>query len=468
MTEPPPGRLRRIVGLIARVRPPEADPEFPDTPTKSVTVSVLSTFACLGLSLLLVSGKIVDIADRLPLGDDRDRWLSAATDANDLASAVWLDRPYDTLRELRGAGEAAGQRVDVIGDVEDLFDLVGSYQASATQDSTSTDLAAEPFAGSKANGGAVPRPYDSPTPDSPASGGDDANNPLGTADMASAQSSRGSGQEPNHFTPPGYAYTPDSIGNEQPRHFGPRATRPSQTSSSESDARTLLNLPPPTLRDEPVSPEEPLRTYVAGDSQAFYLGHVLRASQLKEVLDIQLDQRHSTGLARPGYFNWPVHMFFVIIEHDPELLIMTLGSNDWQNMSSQDGEVIRVDTPEWNIEWGRRLSVMLDALGAPHRHIVWVSLPPTRDDYLRNGYAVMNGIVTEIASTRDFVTMIDIWELFGGDAPYRERIPPPGDPEGTPVDVRQDDGVHLNREGAEWVVELIEAEVIEVWNLTAS
>ena len=71
------GRLR-VKGAVAgtnrflgRARPPLPDPDFVETPTKSARVSVLSTMLCLSVAALMVSGKTVEIADRLPLGADR-------------------------------------------------------------------------------------------------------------------------------------------------------------------------------------------------------------------------------------------------------------------------------------------------------------------------------------------------------------------------------------------------------------
>ena len=218
------------------------------------------------------------------------------------------------------------------------------------------------------------------------------------------------------------------------------------------------------LRLAPVSEEVPLRAYVAGDSQAFYLGVELRAGRLSKVLELTLDERQSTGLARPGYFNWPAHLLSVSTEPDPELLVMTMGNNDWQHMRSQDNEILRRGSGAWRAEWGRRLGVMFDLMEASHRHILWVGLPPARSASLREGYAVINEIAVEMVAARDFVTMIDTWELFGGDEPYRASLPPPEDPEGSPVQVRQGDGVHLNRRGAGWVVAVIEEEIRRIWD----
>ena len=476
--------LGRVDRLLGRVTPPPPDPDFPETATKSVRVSLLSVSACLAVSAMLVSGKIVEIADRLPLGPERDRWLAAATEADRVGSRLGLDRPYDLLRDLRGAGDEAGQQIDVIGDLEDLLDLASTpvpFRSSdgqpetAPADATAGDGVQEP--GSADNGGSAESPVVREGEDAGTADGTDDARSAGIADRNDAEAADRDDRGAAHETVagdsgagpglPGEGTVDAPAGDEdRPPGDGTDALNPSEAAArAETPETPEAEHAPGQDRPLPVSAEAPLRTYVAGDSQAFHLGHTLRASPMSDVMDITLDQRHSTGLARPGYFNWPVHMLgFVASGIDPELLVMTLGSNDWQAMRSEDGHAIPRGSDEWAAEWARRLSVMLDALAAPHRQIVWVGLPPTRADGLREGYALMNGIVSGISAERDFVTMIDIWEMFGGDAPYRESVPPPDDPDGTPVDVRQDDGVHLNSRGAGWVVDLIEAEARRVWD----
>ena len=392
------GRANRTLG---RIRPPHRDTDAEATPTKSVRASVLSATLCLGLAALLVSGKIVQIADRLPLGPDRDRWLEAATETDRLANGLSLNRPYDLLGDLRGADDDVSQQINVIGDVEELLQLAAT---AATEQPVATTTTVPP-------------------------------------------SEQGASTE-----------TTTSTSTTIP-------TTTTTTATTTATTTTTTTVPPDMpsyVRPEPVSAESPLRILVAGDSQAFYLGLGLRARELSDVLEVLLDQRHSTGLARPGYFNWPVHFFDVASDYDPEVVAATLGSNDWQDMRSPEGDILRRGRDGWRAEWSRRLGVTFDVLKASHRRVIWVGLPPTRSHVTREGYAIMNQLASEVSAERDFVTMIDIWDMFGGDEPYRDAVPPPDDPDGRPVDVRQQDGVHLNQAGSGWVVDLIAEEIQQI------
>ena len=489
-------RVKRAVAgtirFLGRTRPPLPDPDFVETPTKSARVSVLSAMLCLSVAALMVSGKIVEIADRLPLGADRDRWVAAAESTDRVGNWLSLNRPYDALRDLRGAGDDAGQRVDVIGDLEDLL------AAGAGPDPRSSSVASTPTSTDIPSEGTLTAVTEEP---SAAVAADDSDHQPSMSDETLEEDPQdpnpatiAAQQDPNPATIAAQQDPADSIGDTAEVAEDPAAATDGgpDTLSGELQTTSGALIDPTTAGTEqpavepgeedaldpleeseqlvieprlaPVSEEAPLRAYVVGDSQAFYLGVELRTGPLRRVVEVTLEDRHSTGLARPAYFNWPAHLLSVSTELDPELLVMTMGNNDWQDMRSQDDEILRRGSDQWRAEWGRRLGVMFDLMAGPHRHIVWVGLPPTRRDDFREGYAVMNEVAVEVAAERDFVTMIDIWEMFGGDEPYRASVPPPDDPEGSPVLVRQRDGVHLNRRGAEWVVAIIEEDIRRIWD----
>ncbi len=444
--------LERIKRAVTNIRPPLPDTEAGDSPTKSLRASVLSATLCLGVAALLVSGKIVEIADRMPLGPDRDRWLEVATETDRMANRLALNRPYDLLRDLQGAGGNAGRQIDVIGDVEDLLQLELDGVSEQPPAPTTTVTPDESAAVATTTVPTTETPAtDTPATDTPATD-TPATDPPATDPPATDTPA----------TDPPATDTPatDTPATDPPATDTPATDTPAADTTTTTTAPTTVPPEPQGYRrPDPVSAEAPLRTFVAGDSQAFYLGHRLRDSRLSDVLEITLNQLHSTGLARPSYFNWPVHFFAVAAQFDPEVVVATLGSNDWQSMAAPEGQTLSRGSDEWRAEWRRRLGVALDVLEAPHRQVIWVGLPPTRSDEFREGYAVMNQIAAAAVAERDFVTMIDIWDIFGGDEPYRDAVPPPGDPEGRPVDVRQQDGVHLNQTGSRWVVDLINDQI---------
>ena len=208
---------------------------------------------------------------------------------------------------------------------------------------------------------------------------------------------------------------------------------------------------PPPAETRTVSAETPLRTYVAGDSMTYFLGSWLNADSR---LDVTVDALHSTGLARPDVYDWPSRFAKVLDRQDPELVVLVMGANDTQAMWTAEGKTTVSYLAEgWHEEWSRRLNSVLDQFAAPHRHIVWVGLPPTQPSRFRQGYAELNRLSTEAIAARSDTTLVDIWDLFGGDGPYQADIAPPGG--GEPVTARQPDGVHLTVAATGWVADLV-------------
>jgi len=79
--------------------------------------AVVAALTCLLLAALLTSGKIVEIAERQEFGDTRDRQLAVAERVDRVANFLSLNRPYDLIHDIRGAGDAAAQQIDSIDDV---------------------------------------------------------------------------------------------------------------------------------------------------------------------------------------------------------------------------------------------------------------------------------------------------------------------------------------------------------------
>ncbi|MGB0502237.1 MAG: hypothetical protein ACPGNP_13720, partial [Acidimicrobiales bacterium] len=79
-----------------------------------------------------------------------------------------------------------------------------------------------------------------------------------------------------------------------------------------------------------------------------------------------------------------------------------------------------------------------------------------RDGALDAGVRVINEVADEVLADRSEVLAIDIWELFGGDGAYQDRLT---GPDGDTITARISDGVHLSRPAASWVADLVFAEL---------
>jgi uncharacterized protein len=339
--------------------------------TADARSAVTAVVSCLLLAALLTSGKLVEIAQRQELGTARDRQLAVAEGVDRVANFLSLNRPYDFIRDIRGAGTSAADQIDTIDEVAADLD-------------------------------------------------------LGVADTADA---------------------PETVA---PETLAPAVSLPTTTT-------TTTTMPPGPLRI--VGDDSPLTVFVGGDSQAEYLAQAI-TTESGLPLDVKVQPRISTSLARPDYFNWPARLVEVDADQNPEAVVFFIGANDYQDMADIEGDRLVQGSAEWQAEWTRRLEITLDLLEREGRHVFWVTQPPMRDGRLDDGIQLINDLAAPVIAERDFVTAIEIWELFGGEAGFAERLT---GPDGVETRARIDDGVHLSRTAASWVADIVFAAMADVW-----
>jgi len=331
--------------------------------TASVWSVVVAALASLALAGLLTTAKLVEIAERQPLGSWRDRQLAVADGIDRFANFFSMNRPYDLIVDLRGVGDSAGQTVDTIAAV-------------------------------------VPT-------------------------------------------------TVSAVPSTSSAMVVPEVTVPITTTTATS--RFPLRV---------VNAESPLRVFAAGDSQMEFLSQAIATEGGDRPLDLDAEFRISTGLSRPDYFNWPAELASVISDDDPEAVVLFMGANDHQDMIDSSGDRLVRDTPQWQAEWSRRLEILLDLSKGPGRQVFWVTQPPMRDGNLDKAVRLLNGLAAPVIEARDFVSVIDIWDMFGGADGFAARV---AGPDGSEVTARVNDGVHLNRRAASWVADLIFEAFEETW-----
>jgi hypothetical protein len=200
------------------------------------------------------------------------------------------------------------------------------------------------------------------------------------------------------------------------------------------------------------SPTRRLKVWVGGDSLSITPGEsFVNLAPGTEVMDVAnnfVDGHVATGLARPEKFNWPDHMLDVIAADQPNALVITLGSNDDQDLTGEGG-VGPYASPEWMTEYRRRVGGMMDALTAnSDRILFWVGVPVLRVR-AEDRYNPINQIFREEAAKRvGRVVYVDLDTPFRGpDGGYVDII--------DGVQVRTPDGLHFTRAGGDQVAQMV-------------
>jgi hypothetical protein len=213
----------------------------------------------------------------------------------------------------------------------------------------------------------------------------------------------------------------------------------------------------PTLRTP--TPDHKLGMLIVGDSVARDFGESLVAAADKTgLIAPSLDYRIATGFTRPDYFDWPAELARLVAGTPPDVVVALFGANDAQGLLLPDGTAVQtLDDPRWSVEYGKRIGAAMDALRAPGRLVLWVGQPLMRDGRYSADMERLDAIFQEQAATRPWVEFIDSRPVLSdSNGRYADHLP---DASGTLVDVRQPDGIHLSRDGADRIAAVVLAKL---------
>jgi len=218
---------------------------------------------------------------------------------------------------------------------------------------------------------------------------------------------------------------------------------------------------------------DPVVVLIMGDSNAGTFGpYVQSLVEEPGVVDVRLDYTASTGLSRPDAYNWPQHIRDSLVEHDPDIVVVTFGGNDAQGLTapcSNEADTCELDVvvpqanetnaAQWRAEYSQRVTDVLDIiLDDPDRKVIWVGVPNAADVEFTELLRIQDQAVREALAGYDDVVFVDTWDRFDGrSGGIAELIVDPRDGEAKPV--RQSDGFHLNEDGAEILAIDIDAEI---------
>ena len=161
-----------------------------------------------------------------------------------------------------------------------------------------------------------------------------------------------------------------------------------------------------------------------------------------------------SGLARLDLFDWHEQIQTLMGQRRPGLVLVMMGANDNQPMRTNQGQQVQVGSREWEEEYARRAGKAMDImLSGGARQIHWLELPDMRDSQLQRDVTTINRLVQTEADKRTQVTFQTTRSLLSRSAgqysPYIIQS------NGMPLDIRARDGVHLNRQGADFLAERI-------------
>ena len=203
-------------------------------------------------------------------------------------------------------------------------------------------------------------------------------------------------------------------------------------------------------QDEQPGLPAPKRFLLVGDSSIQSgLGTELerRLEELEGVTVLRFGL-HSTGLARPDYFDWYAKLEELQAEFEPDVTIAYWGDNDCQGLSTIEGQFItRFGSDEWKETYGQRYEDIIALMKEDGGEAVIIGMPIMRSRKFRNQIEILNE-VTEQATDNAGGTYLPTWGITSDDeGEYMATV----EFEGKERMIRAGDGIHLSKHGSDYV-----------------
>jgi len=197
----------------------------------------------------------------------------------------------------------------------------------------------------------------------------------------------------------------------------------------------------------------PSRVLLLGDSMMLEgLGPPLQRELKKyEGLSVNRDGRYGTGLARLDNFDWLAYFDQMLDKYTPDLVIITLGANDTQDMVIPGRKRLNVATEDWNQIYAERVADLLSRAAAKRVTVFWVGLPIMGQEPYGQRVANINRVTAEICGRTANCRFWDSWlSVADGQGRYATFLP---DGAGKTLRVRAKDNIHLTETGGRLMAE---------------
>jgi hypothetical protein len=206
----------------------------------------------------------------------------------------------------------------------------------------------------------------------------------------------------------------------------------------------------------------PLTVWLAGDSMIgeladAFIGQETGNPAVRAFEDLQI----GTGLARPDVYNWPAAVANALRRLEPQVVVLTFGANDDQDMMAGSRYLVRA-SPAWQAEYARRVALVMDEVTTGGRLLIWVEVPPVARPRLQQTDQIIDGILRRQAATHPGVLLVNPGPVVAPRGAFAQYLPVSG---GQLVQVRASDGVHLTPAGAGRVLPLLMRAIRTQWVL---
>lgn len=178
------------------------------------------------------------------------------------------------------------------------------------------------------------------------------------------------------------------------------------------------------------------------------LHHRLRK---RDNLDVYREGKYSSGLSRPDFYDWPSNLAAMLDKYRPDLLIMSLGANDTQDIVI-DKKRYFIDTKSWAEIYLQRCKDFITLADNGKRHIVWISLPVMGKEPYFTRTRLISKLQEEASKTISSAEFVNIEHLLTENGKYTTFYK---DKNNQSIRLRSQDLIHVSTAGGEILTDYI-------------
>lgn len=179
---------------------------------------------------------------------------------------------------------------------------------------------------------------------------------------------------------------------------------------------------------------------------------------------VLISTNSSSGLVRDDYYNWPANISKIVTKEKPDVIVMTLGANDYQPIKVA-GKTIGVGNEEWNDLYRQRITVLADTLKQTGKPWLWLGEPSFKDPQLSLAMASFNRLYKQQIEAAGG-HFIDVWEGFVDE---QGKFALSGyDVNGQTVRLRANDGINFTSAGKKKLAFYLQKPLDGIFNLNAN
>lgn len=194
----------------------------------------------------------------------------------------------------------------------------------------------------------------------------------------------------------------------------------------------------------------PVRILLTGDSLMEAMGPQMKREMAgyENITLIPIGKR-STGLSRPDFYNWPKVLEANLRKHNPQIVVMWVGTNDPQNIYGHTG-LGEPCSQAWNKAYYHKLFEIAKLCHTYGARLIFLGPPVVDEEPLDSQLVKINKLMYQFCKRYKLGYINTRAILADSRGNYMHSI---RKPDGSKVDIRWRDRVHITGDGNRLVMD---------------